>query len=187
MMNVSDMQESLELCPVIAAVHEDIFEESLSSPVEIIFLLEGNVMTVGQQIKKAHENGKSIFIHIDLSDGLGKDKTGVEYLASCGADGIISTRAQLIRYANDAGLLTVQRFFALDSKGVEAIGEILESVKPSLIEIIPGVIGKVIKRFAGGSIPVIAGGLIETKAEVTEAIKNGAEAVSTGMTDLWYI
>jgi glycerol uptake operon antiterminator len=60
-------------------------------------------------INEAHEAGKKIFIHIDLADGLGKDKTGVEYLASCGADGIISTRAQLIRFANDAGLLTVQR------------------------------------------------------------------------------
>ena len=51
----------------------------------------------------------------------------------------------------------------------------------------PGVISKVIERFSGGSIPVIAGGLIETKAEVTAALASGAAAVSTGMPELWYI
>lgn len=83
--------------------------------------------------------------------------------------------------------MTVQRFFALDSKGLEAIEEMLESVKPDLIEIIPGVIGKVIKRFSAGNTHVIAGGLIETKAEVTDALSHGADAVSTGMTELWYL
>lgn len=186
-MKLLELRDCIERSPIIATVQKNFFEYALKSPCEIIFHMNASLPDIKKIISDAHAAGKKIFIHIDLADGLGKDKTGVEYLAQCGADGIISTRAQLIRYANDAGLLTVQRFFALDSKGVEAIGEILESVKPSLIEIIPGVIGKVIKRFAGGSIPVIAGGLIETKAEVTDAINNGAEAVSTGMTDLWYL
>ena len=51
----------------------------------------------------------------------------------------------------------------------------------------PGVIGKAIRRFAGCGIPVIAGGLVETKAEVTDAINCGAAAVSTGRESLWYI
>ena len=112
---------------------------------------------------------------------------GKQALAGLGVDGIISTRPQLIRYANDAGLVTVQRFFALDSKGVESIGEMLESAKPDLIEIMPGIASKVIKRFVGSDIPVIAGGLIETKQEVTDANKNGAEAISTGKKELWYM
>jgi glycerol uptake operon antiterminator len=33
--------------------------------------------------------------------------------------------------------------------------------------------------------PVIAGGLVETKAEVTAALKAGAMAVSTGKPALW--
>ena len=63
----------------------------------------------------------------------------------------------------------------------------LESAKPDLIEIMPGIASKVIKRFVSGGVPVIAGGLIETKQEITEALKNGAEAISTGKEDLWYI
>lgn len=78
-------------------------------------------------------------------------------------DGIISARGQMIRFAREAGLLTVQRSFALDTQGLDSIHELLEASAPDLIEIMPGVISKVIECFAGGSIPVIAGGLIGTE------------------------
>ena len=108
-------------------------------------------------------------------------------MAACGVDGIISTRAQIIRLAKDAGLLTVQRFFALDSQGLDSIQEMLKSTHPHLMEIMPGIIPKAIGRFATGSVPVIAGGLIETKAEITGALGGGAMAVSTGCETLWYL
>ena len=71
-----------------------------------------------------HLNNKIIFIHIDLSEGIGKDRSGIEYLSRSGADGIISTRANLIRIAKEFGLLTVQRFFAYDSQGVKSINDV---------------------------------------------------------------
>ncbi len=179
--------ERLENCPVIAAIREDGFDDALESPSEVIFLLGCNILTVAELVKKAHEKGKLVLVHIDLADGIGKDKAGIQYLTKCGVDGIISTRSHLIRAAKDLGLITVQRFFALDSQGVDSIDDVLNSSVPTLIEVMPGIAGKVIKRFAKGKIPVIAGGLIETKSEVMEALSNGALAVSTGRHDLWYI
>ena len=179
--------ERLENCPVVAAVREERFHDALNSPSEIIFLLGCNVMTVGDFIGAAHEKGKLVLVHIDLADGIGKDKAGIQYLTKCGVDGIISTRSHLIKCAKELGLITVQRFFALDSQGVDSIGEVLNSSQPTLIEIMPGTVSKVIKRFANGKVPVIAGGLIETKAEVMEALGQGALAVSTGKKELWYI
>ena len=186
-MNIVQFKNCLERSPVIASVPQESFNSALNSPCEIIFHLGASIQELPECIKKAHDLNKKIFFHIDLTDGLGKDKAGVEYLSSLGADGIISTRGQLIRFGNEAGLLTIQRFFAIDSKGVYSIDDFLGSAKPDLIEIMPGVIGKVIKHFSNAGIPVIAGGLIETKAEVTEALKNGAEGVSTRSPDLWYI
>lgn len=183
----SEIKDCLERTPVIAAIQNNQLDVALESPAEIIFNLKATLLDVKECIEKTHSAGKKIFIHIDLADGIGKDKTGVEYLASLGADGIISTRSQLIKFANDAGLVTVQRFFALDSKGVDSISDMLESAKPNLIEIMPGIASKVIKRFVYCGVPVIAGGLIETKQEVTEALKNGAYAISTGKSELWYI
>lgn len=186
-MNQSEMNDCLERGPVIAAVHENGFEAAIKSPVEVIFCLKSNLITVKDEIITARAAGKHIFIHIDLAEGIGKDRTGIEYLYNIGADGIISTRGQLIRFAKEIGLLTVQRFFAVDSQGLNAISGLTETSAPDMVEIMPGVIGKVIERFSRGGIPVIAGGLIETKSEVTEALNSGAAAVSTGKSELWYI
>ena len=183
----TELIERLENCPVISAIREDGFDEALDSPSEVIFMLGCNILTVGDLVKKAHGQGKLILVHIDLADGIGKDKAGIQYLTKCGVDGIISTRSHLIRAAKELGLITVQRFFALDSQGVDSIGDVLNTSLPTLVEIMPGVAGKVINRFSGGKIPVIAGGLIETKSEVMEALSQGALAVSTGKKELWYI
>ena len=179
--------ESLELNPVIAAVHDGDFEAALASPAEVIFYLKASLLTVRERVLAAHGAEKIILVHIDLAEGVGKDRAGVAFLAECGVDGIISTRTQLSRYAKDLGLVAVQRFFTLDSQGMESIEETLENPACDLIELMPGVIGKTVARFAKGRIPVIAGGLIETKAEVTAALHSGALAVSTGNRALWYI
>lgn len=55
------------------------------------------------------------------------------------------------------------------------------------MEIMPGTVDKVLAAFAATGIPVIAGGLIETKAEITTALSSGAVAVSTGKKELWYV
>jgi glycerol uptake operon antiterminator len=184
-MRISSLLDCLEQNPIIAAVSDDGFDAAISSPAKFIFYLSADLMSVKEKIQNAHDADKYIFIHIDLAVGIGKDRTGIQYLAKCGADGIISTRAQLIRFAKDQNLVTVQRFFALDSKGMESIEEMLRNTNPSFMEIMPGVIGKAISRFSGGNVPVIAGGLIQTKQEVMEALRCGATAVSTGCKVLW--
>lgn len=186
-MNPLELKEKLEISPVVAAVRENKFSAALESPAEVLFLLEPHLITIGGLVRQAHEMGKSIFIHMDLAEGIGKDKEGLQYLAGCGLDGIISTRGQIIRMARELGLLTVQRFFALDSQGMGSMQELLRGSGPHFIEIMPGVIPKVIERLATGSVPVIAGGLIETKQEITAALRSGALAVSTGTEKLWYV
>ena len=181
-----ELIKCLEAAPVIAAVRDRLFEKALRSPVDVIFLLGGDIATIAERIKAAKNAGKYIFIHIDLADGIGKDKSGIKFLAGLGADGIISTRSNLIKYAKEQNLITIQRFFAYDSHGVGSIDDVLSVTKPDIMEIMPGIIGKVIQRFAGGKIPLIAGGLVETRPEVTTALKLGALAVSTGKEELWY-
>ena len=147
----------------------------------------GNILTIEEHIKLAHMKGKKLLVHIDLADGIGKDDAGIKFLSSLGCDGIISTRAQIIKYAKREGMFTVQRFFTLDSQGLDSIYDVMSSSDPSMIEIMPGVITKTINKFAKSSVPVIAGGLIETKEEVTAALASGAIAVSTGKEELWYL
>ena len=186
-MKISEVLSCLASDPVIAAVTDEKWEEAIKSPAQVIFYLSANLLTVKEKVQQAQKEGKYVMVHMDLAEGIGKDRAGIRYLAQCGVDGVISTKAQMIRYAKEQGLVTVQRFFALDSKGMESIEEMLRNTNPHLMEIMPGVIGKAIRRFQKCGIPVIAGGLIETKQEVMEALSCGAAAVSTGNKTLWYL
>lgn len=180
-----NIAEALERTPVIAATDSAGWQRALMSETEVLFHLNADIMTVAEDIKRAKAKNKYIFVHIDLAEGIGKDRAGIKWLSALGADGIISTRAQLIRSAKEFGLTAVQRFFVLDTKGMKSISEMIDAARPDLIEIMPGVIPKAISFFSGKGIPVIAGGLIGTKAEVTAALGAGAAAVSTGKSGLW--
>ena len=184
-MRPNEIIECLELNPIIAAIRDDGWDAALHSPAQVLFYLSADLTTVATRIRQAHEAEKILLIHMDLAEGIGKDRAGIRYLAQHGVDGIISTKAQLIRTAKEMGLLTVQRFFALDSKGMESIEDMLRTSTPHLIEIMPGVIGKAIRRFSDCGIPIIAGGLIEHKEEVFKALSAGASAISTGKRELW--
>lgn len=171
---------------IIAAVHtnED-FAAAILSGVDMIFDLSPSIMTIGERASAAHEKGKELFIHIDLAAGIGKDKAGMLFAKNLGADGIISTRTQMIKIAKETGLKTVQRFFAVDSQSVDTI-KAFGLANVDMIEIMPGIVGKVIKRLKEKvSMPIIAGGLIETEAELKKAYENGAVAISTGKRELW--
>ena len=186
-MYTQDITDALERTPIIAATDSSGRQKAVMSDVEVLFHLSANIMTIESEIKKAKANRKYIFVHIDLAEGIGKDRTGIKWLAELGVNGIISTRAQLIRSAKECGLTAIQRFFVLDSKGMHSISEMIDTTRPDLIEIMPGVIPKALSLFSEKGIPVIAGGLIETKAEVTAALSSGAVAVSTGKSNLWSI
>lgn len=59
------------------------------------------------------------------------------------ADGIISTRPNLIHHAKELGLITVQRFFLLDSISFENV--VRQSSHADVIDILPGAMPDVIR------------------------------------------
>jgi len=157
-----------------------------SSDVKIIFDLSPNILTIEENVNIAHKANKKFFIHIDLAEGIGKDKSGIEYVKKLGVDGVISTRTGIIKLARELGIFTVQRFFIVDSHSIETTIESIKTSKPQMIEVMPGSVLKVISRLKEVlEIPIIAGGLIESENEAVNIIKSGASAVSTGKTHLW--
>ncbi len=173
--------------PVIAAVRTD--EEycaAVKSPVSAIFMLKADILTLPKLL--AQKGDKYVYVHIDIAEGLGKDKRALEYLKKCGADGIISTKNHLISAAKELGLGTVQRFFLIDSASVTTALEIVAVTKPDYAELMPGILPKEVKSFVDKThTKIIAGGLIETKKDVMSALSAGADGVSTGKKELWNI
>ena len=173
--------------PIIAAVKtEEDFDVAVCSEVQTIFLLSSNILTVEKLAKKAHGNGKILYVHMDFVDGLSKDAAGVRYLATKKIDGIISTRSNIISAAADCGISSVQRFFMIDSRSVDTALETLRSSKADMVEIMPAIAYKSIGKIkANINIPIIAGGLIEHKDEVFQALNSGAAMISTGKKEIW--
>ncbi|MBQ8207582.1 MAG: glycerol-3-phosphate responsive antiterminator [Clostridia bacterium] len=174
-------------CAVIAAVRsESELEEALHSKVQMIFDLCPSILTLHEVVKKAHDADKKILIHLDLAEGIGKDKCGITYAKNIGIDGIISTRVNIIRSAKELGLFTVQRFFIVDSHSIRTTMDSLRASKADMIEIMPGVVYKVIEELRSlTGVPIIAGGIIDSREEVEKALGSGASAISTGKKELW--
>ena len=173
---------------VAAAVRtEEDFSAALKSEVDVIFLLYSSIMTVEAQIDRAHKAGKKALIHMDFAEGIGKDRAGLHFIKLKGADGILTTKTNMIRPAKDIGLVTVQRFFIVDSHSVDTAVESIRIAKPDVVEIMPGVVCKKIHEFSDKvrNTPILAGGLIEFKEDVDNAIEAGATAVSTANRQLW--
>lgn len=128
-----------------------------------------------QQVKEA---GKVAMVHVDLVSGLSPKEVSVEYLKEhTEADGIISTKPSLIKKARELGMYTVLRYFLLDSMAFENIRQQQHTVRPDFIEVLPGVMPRVIKRICGSvKTPIIAGGLITDKEDVMAALSAGAIA-----------
>lgn len=180
------MKEGVYMHIIAAVKSEQELEQSLKSNVKEIFDLCPNLMLEKGRIEKAHNAGKKLFAHIDLAEGIGKDRSGLEFMKAIGLDGIISTRVNMIKAARECGLCTVQRFFIIDSHSVDTTVEALKSSKADMIEIMPGVLPKIIRLLKERiSVPIIAGGLIETSDEAADAIDSGVFAVSTGSMTLW--
>ena len=115
--------EAIQDAPVIAAVKNDEgLERALSSESTVVFLLYGTILNIRELVQRVKEAGKLAFIHIDLVEGMSSKDISAEYIASrTEADGIISTHPNLIRRSRELGLLTIQRFFMLDSLSLSLI------------------------------------------------------------------
>ena len=117
-------------------------------------------------------------VHVDLISGLSPKEISVEYLKEhTEADGIISTKPSLIKKAKELGMYTVLRYFLLDSMAFENIRQQQYMVRPDFIEVLPGVMPRVIKR--------ICGSVITDKEDVMAALSAGAIAVSSTNHQVW--
>lgn len=178
----------LEEMPIIAAVKNDEdLKKALLSECKVIFLLYGTVSNVAELVDRIKEQKKTAFVHLDLIEGLEHSVTAAEYLKQyTKADGIISTKPSVIRGAKELGLFVIQRFFLIDSLALQNIEKYIGQGLPDMIEVLPGVMPKILKKLTKLSpVPVIAGGLISDKEDVITALSAGATAVSTSLQNIW--
>ena len=187
-----EFYDAVEANPVIAAVKSDAGLQAAveMEEIQVIFVLYGDVCTIPEILEKIKAAGKKAMVHIDLIAGLSAKEISVEFIArQTRADGIITTKPALVRRAKELGIFAVLRFFVIDSlalKNIENLEMQCGTSRPDFIEVLPGVMPKVLGRIAKVSrIPMIAGGLITEKEDVIAALSAGAIAVYSTNQDVW--
>jgi len=173
----------LKNSPVIAALRnfEDVRIEGLSN-VGVLFVLGGTIFDLPALVKQAKSFEKLVFVDIDLIKGVGKDASGIRYLArESHVHGVITTKSTLIKSAKKEGMISIQRIFILDSESLAGGLNVVDKSRPDAIEVLPGLIlPKIMDRIrARTSVPVIAGGLITKLQEIEEILSSGAIGIST--------
>ena len=182
------MNDFLAGSKVIAAVRSpENYQDCLKSECKVVFLLFGTLLTVPEYIKELKACGKTVFVHLDLIEGLSSSRSSIDYInEKTDADGIISIKQNLLKYAKSLGFLTVLRIFMLDSKSIDSLEKIDIDSSVDIIEMMPGIVVTVLKdEVKKNSKTIIAGGLISDLDDVKAILGSGVGAVSTSASELW--
>ena len=117
-------REAVEANPIIAAVKD---EDGLKNCCEneeigVVFLLFGDICSIGGLVERVHRAGKIAMVHMDLIGGLSPKEVSVDYLKyTAHADGILTTKNAMIQRAKELQLFTVLRVFVIDSMALKSI------------------------------------------------------------------
>lgn len=181
--------EIVEDNPIIAAVKdmESIDHCCQEEEIKVVFILFGDVCSIRDIVKRIKDSGRIAMVHIDLITGLGTKEIAVDFIKKeTGADGIISTKPTLLKRAMELKMHTVLRVFLIDSMALETLKTQTYNFRPDFVEVLPGVMPKVIRRLRKSiKSPIIAGGLISDKEDVMTALAAGATSVSTTSREVW--
>ncbi|MED0671417.1 glycerol-3-phosphate responsive antiterminator [Aneurinibacillus aneurinilyticus] len=187
-MKRTDFYAELEASRKIASIKDEKFlEKALDADVGAVVLSIGNIGNITRYVQLYKSHGIFVFVHPERIGGMSQDKEGIAFLARCvKPDGIVTTRNSLIKQAKKHGLLTIQRFFLVDSDAIKSSLESVRETTPDAVEIMPGLLPEFITEFRRHiCVPVIAGGLLSNRNQMVKALRNGAIAVSMGNHRLW--
>ena len=176
--------------PIIAAIKsEEKLKKALISPCEVIFLLQGNIFTLKNDIFRIKEKGKLVYVHVDLLEGSSQDVIALKHIAEqIKPDGIISTKTNLLRQAKDLGMFAIQRVFLLDSLSLVTGAKSIKSINANAVEILPGIMPSITETMVKKTgKAVITGGLVSEKSHVINSINAGAVGISTSEEKIWYL
>jgi glycerol uptake operon antiterminator len=184
-------QEFLRLArryPVAAAIKTVAdWEPALAADTLLLFVLKGDAFELEPLVERAHALGKSVVVHIDLIDGAGKDRAGMQYLRQIGIDAVITSRSQLVSSGKAEGLITIQRLLLTDDVALESGVRTIARSQPDLVEVLPGIVfpevATTLRQLLPG--PFIAGGFIRTPGDVERVLAAGCALVSSSAQELW--
>ncbi len=159
----------------------------MKSDLTICILMDFQLAELEDIVLELKENGKRVFIHIDLIKGLSSDEFGATYLIQkLHVDGIISIKPSVILQAKKRKVVSIQRVFLKDTLSLNKSLSMIQKTEPDFLEILPAVSNGVLDRIvADTNALVICGGLIQNREDIDSCLEHGAVSVTTSNPTLW--
>ena len=183
----SDFLARLTDAPCCAAIVDGgRLDAAAASRAPAIFVLRGNGLDLADLIRRVHDHGKLIAVHLDLVDGLKADHWGVTWLARCGVDAVITSHGQLMQVIRNEGVIAIHRLLLSRREHLDTAVTALNRSRPDIVEILPGVILPAINSLLPPlDVPMLAGGFIRTPLDARSVLAAGAVGVTTSSEGLW--
>jgi glycerol uptake operon antiterminator len=183
----AELLADLKRRPVIPAVRDvdPGFEPVLAGDHASVFVLGGDAFELVERLRGL-ERRPPVYVNVDLAGGISSDAPGIRFL-SRHVEGVISTHRRIIELAQQSGLGTIQRLFAIDTEAVQRGLKMIARTEPGFVEILPAPAYPDIAEYYRGvcEIPVLTGGLVTRTRDVSSLLALGASGVSTSNSGLW--
>ncbi len=161
-------------------------QRALRSESSIVFVLYGDILTIVDIVDQIKQVGKYAFVNVDLLEGSSSKDIIIRYLhKNTKADGILSSKAALLRTAKKLGFITIHRFFIIDSFSFFSLEKQVSISQPDILELLPGWPKLVTWTREKTDLPIISGGMICLPEDAEAALDAGAVSISTTNTELW--
>jgi len=173
--------------PVIPGIKDDRGLQSvLSAENKLVFILYGTIVNIGEIVGSLKDAGKTVFVNVDLLEGGGGRGIILDFLRqNSDTDGILSSKAGLVKAAKNLGFYTIHRFFLIYSFSFKSMDKQIKMSEPDCLEILPGWPKLVSWTLDKLDYPLIAGGLICFEEDMKAALDAGANSISTTNENLW--
>ena len=185
----SRLGELLSSCRVIPGVKDDRgLADAAGAENGIVFILYGNIVTIPGIVRTLKRAGKTVFVNVDLLGGSSSNDVIVRFLKeNSDTDGILSSKASVLKAAGKWGFYTIHRLFIIDSFSFGSIDRQIRLSSPDCIEILPGWPKLVTWTREKTALPIISGGMICTADDVRASLEAGSIAVSSTNEEVWAI
>jgi glycerol uptake operon antiterminator len=182
LLSVSAQQKTI---PVIE--NRMLFSRALdASQITTILLRHCNLFELRPMLDHAFEREVAVYVNVDHIDGIHPDTAGLRYLAhQLHIAGIVSSNARILALGKSFDLETIQRIFAVDSTGLEAALESVDSHHVDLLDISPALVIPYVVSQTPLPLPFIGSGLISTFQQMQAVLRAGALHVAVARPELW--
>jgi glycerol uptake operon antiterminator len=179
--------ERIAADPRCAAITvDDRLDQALASRTPVVFILRGNGLRLAHVVRRIHDAGKLVAVHVDLVGGLRADRASVGWLAGAGVDAVISSHGQLMAPIRHEGMTAIHRLLLTRRSQLDAAVAAIGRSGPNIVELLPGVLLPSVARWLPDfGVPLLAGGFIRTEDDVAAVLGAGALGATTSAPTLW--